>query len=53
MPAGQAVLGDWNPAAVVSKAGDGVRLTAMDGTPHRNAEGQIYGSLWEFNEVAL
>lgn len=54
LPAGTAVLGDWRLANLVMKSGDGVRLTAMDGTPHYAADGvTIDGSLWEFNEVAI
>lgn len=53
VPAGQAVLADWNQATVVMRQGDGVRLTVMDGTPHTNEAGEIDGSLWEFNECAI
>lgn len=53
LAAGTAVLGDWRQAKMVMRSGDGVRLTAMDGTPHYAADGTIDGSLWEYNEVAI
>lgn len=51
LPAGTAVLGDWARAKPVTDSQ--MRITAMDGTPHRTADGIIDGSLWEHNELLL
>lgn len=51
LPAGTAVLGDFRRAKLITDSQ--MRITAMDGAPHRDSAGAIDGSLWEFNEVAL
>ncbi|MFC4905463.1 phage major capsid protein [Kocuria oceani] len=51
LTAGTAVLGDFGRAKLVTDSQ--MRITAMDGAPHRNDLGEIDGTLWEFNEVAL
>lgn len=55
LPTGQAILADWRQAVVVTKAEDGVRLSAHDGLPYRDpVTGSTDGTnLFERNLVQI
>lgn len=51
VPRGIAVLADWTRATLFTDSM--VDISVMDGTAHYDANGNIDGTLWEYNEIAL